>query len=246
MISAEGHRGRPLICLLIRLRTSNGCGRISALRYTQRLADLAGPSINEYEFQSGCTANYLDSNMGETARRRPTGIRPLRQVLAAPGGDAGPLARSAPANSNVLARFLAGEVRAAARSPVHRRENLKVVSFAANSRATMAIWAAGVGALSRPPLAGPAGKSFTIILAIFPEFLPLASCRRRPAGSRTVRPAAVIRPARGPGAQARAAPRHDRHGPNPRPPAQIRSNVPRGATRSSTARYFILHRIKVT
>jgi hypothetical protein len=51
---------------------------------------------------------------------------------------------------------------------------------------------------------------------------------------------------RGPGAQARAAPRHDRHGPNPRPLVQIRSNVPRGATRSSTARYFILHRIKVT
>jgi len=60
-----------------------------------------------------------------------------------------------------------GEIRGGGRSPVHRRENLKVVSFAANSRATMAIWAAGVGALSRPPLAGPAGKSLTIILAIF-------------------------------------------------------------------------------
>jgi hypothetical protein len=81
----------------------------------------------------------------------------------------------------------------------------------------------------------------------FPEFLPLASSRRRPAGSRT---GAVSRRdtgrRRGPGAQAGAAPRHDRHGPNPRTPAQIRSNVPRGATRSSTARYFILHRIKVT
>ena len=81
----------------------------------------------------------------------------------------------------------------------------------------------------------------------FPEFLPLASSRRRPAGSRTG--AASRRDTswrRRPGAQAGAAPRHDRHGPNPRPPARIRSNVPRGATRSSTARYFILHRIKVT
>jgi hypothetical protein len=85
MISAEGHRGRPLICLLIWLRTSNGCGRISALRYTQRLADLAGPSINEYEFQSGCTANYLHPNMGETARRRPTGIRPYGRSWQRPG-----------------------------------------------------------------------------------------------------------------------------------------------------------------
>lgn len=82
---------------------------------------------------------------------------------------------------------------AAARSPVHSRENLKVVSFAANSRVTMAIWAAGVGALPRPPLARPSGKSFTIILAIsgipavsiFPQAGRLARER--------VRPAAVIR-----------------------------------------------------
>src|SRR5437762_7659415 len=39
------------------------------------------------------------------------GDSPLRQVVAAPGGDAGPLACSAPANSNVLTRFLAGKVR---------------------------------------------------------------------------------------------------------------------------------------
>jgi hypothetical protein len=74
----------------------------------------------------------------------------------------------------------------------------------------------------------------------FPEFLPLASSRRRPAGSRTIRPAAVIRPAPGSSSAGSDRAAGDRHGPNPRPPAQIRSNVPRGATRSSTARYFIL------
>jgi hypothetical protein len=104
----------------------------------------------------------------------------------------------------------------------------------------------GVGARPRPPLAGSAVKSFTVILAIFRN-----SCRQR-------LPRAAGRPEdgparrhdtgrrRGPGAQARAAPRRDRHGPNPRPPAQVRSNPPGGATRSSTARYFILYRIKVT
>jgi hypothetical protein len=105
-------------------------------------------------------------NMGEMARRRPTGIRSYGRSWQRPGGDAGPLACSASANSNVLAGSWLGEVRAAARSLVYRRENLKVVSFATNSRAIMAIWAAGAGALSRPALAGPAGKSFTIILTI--------------------------------------------------------------------------------
>ena len=90
-------------------------------------------------------------------------------------------------------------------------------------------------------------ESHSRLSSPFPEFLPLASPRRRPTGSRAG--AASRRDTgrrRGPGARARAAPRHDRHGPNPRPSAQIRSNLPRGATRSSTARYFVLYRIKVT
>jgi hypothetical protein len=107
------------------------------------------------------------------------GNLPLRQVLAAPGGDAGPLACGAgelecPGGVPGWAKY-----GAAARSPVHLRGNLKVVSFAANSRATMAIWAAGVGALSRPPLARPSGKVIHDYLRHFPEFLPLASSRRR-------------------------------------------------------------------
>lgn len=150
---------------------------------------------------------------------------------SAPGGDAGLLACSAPANSNVLARFLAGEVRGGGPPPAHRRENLKVVSFAANSRAIMQ---------SGPPesahcpghLSPGRPESHSRLSSPFPEFLPLASSRRRPTGSRAG--AASRRDTgrrRGPGARARAAPRHDRQGPNPRPPAQIRSNVPRGATR---------------
>jgi hypothetical protein len=106
-------------------------------------------------------------NTGDTTRNLPTGIRPYGRSWQRPGvtpdhwpADAGEL--EFPGGVPGWAKY-----GAAARSPAHRRENLKVVSFAANSRATMTIWAAGVGALPRLPLAGPAGNSFTIILAIF-------------------------------------------------------------------------------
>ena len=170
------------------------------------------------------------------------GNSPLRQVLAAPGGDAGPLACGRRRTRMPWRDSWVGEVRAAGRSPVHPRENLKVVSFAANSQATMAIWAAGVGAPPGHPLARPS-ESHSRLSSPFPEFLRLASSRSRPGwlANGCGQP-----PRYGPAPGSRAAPRHDRHGPNPGPPAQIRSNVPRGATRSSTAGYFILHRIKVT
>src|SRR5882724_4309103 len=139
------------------------------------------------------SANHFHPNMGETARRWPTGIRPYGRSSQRPGvtPDHWPVPRRRTRMSWRVPGW--AKYGAAARSLVYRRENLKVVSFAANSRATMAIWGAGVGALSRPPLAGPAGKSFTIILAIFRN-----SCRwRLPAGGRPargrVRPAAVIR-----------------------------------------------------
>ena len=68
------------------------------------------------------------------------GNSPLRQVLAALGGDAGPLACGAPANSNVLVGFLAGRRTGRRHLPCTLSyENLKVVSFAVSSRATMAI-----------------------------------------------------------------------------------------------------------
>jgi hypothetical protein len=41
--------------------------------------------INEYEFQSGYIANYFYPNMGETARRRPTGTRPYGRSWQRPG-----------------------------------------------------------------------------------------------------------------------------------------------------------------
>ena len=122
------------------------------------------------------------------------GNSPLRRVLAAPGGDAGLLACGAPANSNVLAGFLAG--RSTGRrpvSPISLCENLKVVSFAVNLRATMAIWAVGVGALPRPPLGGPP-ESHSRLSSPF-SGIPAVSVFRqagRPARGR-VRPAAVIR-----------------------------------------------------
>src|SRR5689334_17747742 len=92
------------------------------------------------------------------------GNSPLRQVLAALGGDAGPLACSAPANTNVLAGFLLAKYGAAARSPVHRRENLKVVSFAANREQP---WQSGPPESAHcPATSRRAGPEITIILAI--------------------------------------------------------------------------------
>jgi hypothetical protein len=135
------------------------------------------------------------------------GNSPLRQVLAAPEGDAGLLACSAPAKSNVLAGLLAGEVRADGHSSLHRRENLKVVSFAANSRTTMAIWAAGVahcpGHLSptRPESHLRLSSPFSGIPAVSvfpgtPAGPRTGAASRRDTGRRRVQ-----------GAQARAAPR---------------------------------------
>jgi hypothetical protein len=171
------------------------------------------------------------------------GNSPLRQVLAAPGGDAGPLACGALANSNVLAGFLAG--RSTGRRPVPG-----TLSREPQGGIDCSELAGDHGNLERRSRrTAPATCRQAVRKVIhdhprhFPEFLPLASSRRRPAGSRT---GAASRRDTGWRRDPGAAPRHDRYGPNPRPLAQIRSNVPRGATRSSTAGYFILHRIKVT
>ena len=185
--------------------------------------------------------------MGEPAPEPADSNSPLRQVLAAPGGDAGSLACSARPNSNVLAGFLAGAVRGGGPLPgTPSREPQGCIDCS-----ELAGDHGNLGRRSRRTVPATSRRAGRKVIhdypRHFPEFLPLASSRRRAPGSRTG--AASRRDTgwrRGPGAQARAAPRHDRHGPNPRPPAQIRSNVPRGATRSSTARYLILHRIKVS
>jgi hypothetical protein len=157
------------------------------------------------------------------------------------------LACSARPNSNVLAGFLAGEVRGGGPLPgTPSREPQGCIDCS-----ELAGDHGNLGRRSRRTVPATSRRAGRKVIhdypRHFPEFLPLASSRRRPADSRT--DTASRRDTgrcRGPGAPARAAPRHDRHGPNPRPSAQIRSNLPRGATRSSTARYFILLRIKVT
>jgi hypothetical protein len=163
-----------------------------------------------------------------------------------PGGDVGPLACSAPANSNVLAGFLTGEVRAAAPpsgTPSREPQGCIDCSEPASDHSNLGRRIRRTApATSRQP----GRKVSHDYPRHFPEFLPLAPPRTRPARGR-VRPAAVIRA--GAGVQERRlGPRRGMidTAPNPRPPAQVRSNVPRGAMRSSTARYFILYRIKVT
>ena len=170
-------------------------------------------------------------NTGETTRSQPTGIRPYGRSWQRPGValDHWPVPRRRTRMS--WRGFLAG--RSTGRCPVPRN------TFARTSRLYRLQELAGdhgnLGRRSRRTAPAtsrrPTGKSFTIILTIFRN-----SCRWRPsqAAGRFGAGAASRRDTgrrRGPGAQARAAPRHDRHGPNPRPPAQIRSNVPRGATR---------------
>ena len=152
----------------------------------------------------------------------------LRQVLAAPGGDAGPLTCSAPTNSKVLAGFLAGEVRGGGPfpgTPSRETQGCIVCSEPAGDHGNL-------GRRSRRTAPATSRRVGRKLIHDYPhhflEFLQLASSRRRPAARGRVQPAAVIRPTPGPGAQARAAPRLDRHDPNPRPPAQIRSNEPRG------------------
>lgn len=185
--------------------------------------------------------------MGETARSRPTGIRPYGRSWQRPGVTPGnwPVPRRR-TRMSWRGSWL-GEVRGGGPFPgtsSREPQGCIVCSELAGDHGNL-------GRRSRRTVPATSRRAGRKVIhdypRHFPEFLPLASSRRRAAGSRTG--AASRRDTgrrRGPGAQARAAPRHDRHGPNPRPPAQIRSNLPRGATRSSTARYFILLRIKVT
>ena len=115
------------------------------------------------------------------------GNSPLRQVLAAPGGDAGPWACSAPANTNVLARFLASEERGRCPlpgTPSREHQGCIVCSEPAGDHGNL-------GCHSRrtaPATSRRAGRK--VIYGYprhFPEFRPLASSRRRPARSRAVR-----------------------------------------------------------
>jgi hypothetical protein len=150
------------------------------------------PDINEYEFQSGYTRELLLSEHGRNGPVPAEGNSPLRQVLAAPGGDAGLLARCTPGNSNVLAGFLAGEVRAAARSryTVARTSRLYRLQRIRGRHGNLGIpeSAHSPGRLSpgRPEIIYDYPRHF-------PELLPSASSRGRPGGLRTGPAGAVIR-----------------------------------------------------
>jgi hypothetical protein len=191
MISAEGHRGQPLICLLIRLRSSN---ERSALPHGAISSALPiEPTRALINANSNPAAPRIISTRTWEKRPAPAdGNSPLRQVLAAPGGDARPLACSEPANLKVLAGFLAGEVRGGGPIAGTRSRESQGCIVCRELGATMAI---------SPPepvhcprhLSPGRPESHSRLSSPFPEFLPLASSRSGPAGSRTARPAAVIR-----------------------------------------------------
>jgi hypothetical protein len=110
---------------------------------------------------------------------------PLRQVLAASGGDAGPWARSAPANSNVLAGSWLGEVRGGdpvLGIPSREPQGCIVCSELAGDHGNL-------GRRSRRTVPATSRRAGRKVIhdypRHFPEFLPLAPSRRRPPGSRT-------------------------------------------------------------
>ena len=183
--------------------------------------------------------------MGETARRGPTGIHPYGRSWQRPGvtPDHGPVPRRRTRMSrrgSWLAKYGAPAPRytVARTSRLYRLQRTR--GRPRQSGLPQSAHRPGHLSPGRPESHSRLSSPFSGIPAV--SVLALAARR-----SRAVRPSRRdTAGAGGRGAQARGAPRHDRHGPNPRPPAQIRSNVPHGTTRSSTARYLILYRIKVT
>jgi hypothetical protein len=176
----------------------------------------------------------------------PTGIRPYGRSWQRPGvtPDHGPVPRRRTRMSwrgSWLAKY-----GAVARSPVHRRETSRLYRLQRTR--------GDHGNLSRrsrrtaPATSRRAGRKVIYDYPRhFPEFLPLASSRKRPYRSRAVRPGRRDTAGAG-GRERRLGARRDMID-----TVRIRGRPLRsdrmchtGATRSSTARYLILYRIKVT
>jgi hypothetical protein len=92
---------------------------------------------SEYPPGTKITGPRIHSTRSRETRPAPAaGKSPLHQVRASPGREPGPSSLSPPVNSNYPA---AGPPRATTGAPGALPENLKVVSFAPNSRTTTAI-----------------------------------------------------------------------------------------------------------
>ena len=151
----------------------------------------------------------LPSEHGRNGPARADGNSPLRQVLAASGGDAGPWACSAPANTNVAAGFLASEVRGGGPlpgTPSREPQGCIVCSEPADDHGNL-------GCHSRRTAPATSSRVGRKVIhdypRHFPKFLPLVSYRPRPTRSRAVRPSRRDTAGAG-GRERRAGARRDR------------------------------------
>ena len=159
-------------------------------------------------------------NTGDTTRNLPTGIRPYGRSWQRPGVTPGHWP-AAPANPNVLGSSWLGEVRGGARplpgTLSREPQGCIVCSELAGDDGNL-------GRRSRRTAPATSRQAVRKVIhdypRHFPEFLPLASSRRRAGwlANECGQP-----PRYGLAGIQGAASRHDRYGPNPRPPAQIRS-----------------------
>jgi len=181
----RGRPPRPAACLpLTGLRISNELGALphdamfgaSPIEPTRTLMN-RNPNPGAREL--------VHPNMGETRPEPADGNSPFRQVLAAPGGDAGPLACGAPANSTVLAGVPGW--RSTGRRPVPRYTVARISRLYRLQRPRRRPWQSGPPESAYCPghLSPGRRKLIHDYPRHFPEFLPLASSRRRPANSRT-------------------------------------------------------------
>jgi hypothetical protein len=120
------------------------------------------------------------------------GNSPLRQILAAPGDDAGPLACGTKANSNVLAGILAGRSTGAAASS--RYTVARTSRLYRLQRARGRPWQSGPPESAHCPgrLSPTRPESHSRLSSPFSGIPAVSVFRGRPARGR-VRPAAVIR-----------------------------------------------------
>jgi len=161
--SAGGIATNRISCAFeITIPAATQSDRITTARDIWRISDRAARALRS-ELPIAWDREFISRDYGKTVRRRPAKGSPLGQVRASPGGEAGPSACRARANTNARVRFLAGDGSLALPPP-----NLKLVSFAVNSQATVSIWVCGTRHASPgPPLAALAGTSLTILSAIY-------------------------------------------------------------------------------
>ena len=107
--SAEDNATSRISCAFeITITAATQSGRIATARDIWPISDRAARALRS-ELPIAWDREFISRDYGKTVRRRPAKGSPLGQVRASPGGEAGPSACRARANTNARARFLAGD-----------------------------------------------------------------------------------------------------------------------------------------